>query len=89
MEIYEIEDLYERGKEHLLMQMYMHKDDVDFIETVRPNMKLRNNDGVKFKITTTRNHRCIIVLITKECICGGGFQLTCKHQQLSQTFVKG
>ena len=57
MEIYEIEDLYERGKEHLLMQMYMHKDDVDFIETVRPNMKLRNNDGVKFKITTTRNHR--------------------------------
>ena len=57
MEIYEIEDLYERRKEHLLMQMYMQKDDVDFVETVRPNMKLRNNDGVKFKITTTRNHR--------------------------------
>ena len=59
MEIYEIEDLYERQKEHLLMQMYMymHKDNVDFVETVRPNMKLRNNDGVKFKIATTRNHR--------------------------------
>ena len=39
------------------MQMYMQKDDVDLVETVRPNMKLRNNDGVKFKITTTRNHR--------------------------------
>ena len=33
MEIYEIEDLYERQKEHLLMQMYKHKDDADFIET--------------------------------------------------------
>ena len=55
MEIYEMEDLYERRK-HLLMQMYMHKEDVNFIETIRPNMKLHNNDGVKFKIMTTRNH---------------------------------
>ena len=35
----------------------MHKDDVDFVETVMLNMKLRNNDSIKFKITTTRNHR--------------------------------
>ena len=56
MEIYKIEDLYERQKEYLLMQMYMHKDDVDFIETVRSNMKLRNNDCAKFKIAKTRNH---------------------------------
>ena len=56
MEIYEIEDLYERRKEHLLMQMYMHKD----VETVKPNMKFRNNGGVKFKITTTRNHQVCI-----------------------------
>ena len=33
MEIYEIEDLYERRKEHLLMQMYMQKDDVAKYET--------------------------------------------------------
>ena len=38
------------------LKMQMQKGDVDFIETVRPNMKLYNNDGVKFKIVTTRNH---------------------------------
>ena len=63
----------------LLMQMYMHKDDVDFVETVRPNMKLRNNDGVKSKLRQPEIIGCIIVLITKECICGSGFQLLCKR----------
>ena len=38
------------------MQMSMHKDYGDRIETIRPKMKPRNNDGVKFKIMTTRDH---------------------------------
>ena len=61
---------------NLLMQMYMHKDDVDFAETVRPNMKLRNNcnDGVKFKIATTRNHRVYNILKrTEEAVRGGHY----------------
>ena len=47
-------------KEHLLMQMSMHKDYVDRIETIRPNMKPRNTDGVKFKIMTTSPYYHIV-----------------------------
>ena len=43
--------------EHVLMQMFWHKDDADSIETSRPNIIRRNHDRTKFKIKTTRNHR--------------------------------
>ena len=55
MSLYDIESLYNRRAEHLLMQMYCHKDDVDYIEQYRPTMRLRNHEGTKFKIKTTRN----------------------------------
>ena len=55
--LYEIDSLYSRLVEHLLMQMCWHKDDADYIETSRPNMILRNHDGTKLNIKTTRNHR--------------------------------
>ena len=42
--------------EHVLMQMCLHKDDADSIETRRPNIILRNHDGTQFKIKATRNH---------------------------------
>ena len=32
------------------MQMYWHKDDIDYIEQYRPTMRLRNHEGTKFKM---------------------------------------
>ena len=52
------EGMYQRTYvEHLLMQMFWHKDDADYIETSRPNMIPRNHDGTNFKIKNTKNHR--------------------------------
>ena len=39
------------------MLMYAHKDDSDYIDVTRPEMFLRNHEGVKFKISTTKNQR--------------------------------
>ena len=54
MDTYDIEN---RRKEHLLMQMYMPKDNPEYVECARPNVKLRDHDSTKFKIKTTRNQR--------------------------------
>ena len=40
MDTYDIENLSNRRKEHLLMQMYMHKDNLEYVECVRQNMTL-------------------------------------------------
>ena len=39
------------------MQMYVHRNDPDYIETRRPDRQLRNHGGIKFKIQTTKNQR--------------------------------
>ena len=57
MALYDIQNLHVRRKEHLLLQMFVNKDNVEYIDAYRPDMLLRNYNGTKFKIKTTRNHR--------------------------------
>ena len=54
---YDIEDLSKRRKEHLLMLMYEHQYNTDFLEENRPDMALRSHNVAKFKIKTTKIHR--------------------------------
>ena len=49
--------LHVRRKEHLLLQMFVSKDNVEYIDAYRLDMLLRNHNGTKFKIKTARNHR--------------------------------
>ena len=49
--------LYKRRKEHLLMNMFAQKGNVDYVATIRPDMLLRNHNGTKFKIKATRNQK--------------------------------
>ena len=39
------------------MQIYMHRNDPDYIETRRPDRRLCNHGGIEFKIQTTKNQR--------------------------------
>ena len=57
MREYDIEQLICRRKEHLLMNMHAQKNNPEYVDTVRPDMLLRNHDGTKFKIRITRNHK--------------------------------
>ena len=43
METYDIEELRKRRKEDLLMQMYVHRNDPDYIDT-RPGRQLCNHN---------------------------------------------
>ena len=49
--------LYKIRKEHLLMNMFAQKGNVDYVATIRPDMLLRNHNGTKFKIKATRNQK--------------------------------
>ena len=57
MREYDIEKLYNRRKEHLLMNMFAHKNNPEFEDMNRPDMLLRNHNGTKFKIRATRNQK--------------------------------
>ena len=52
---YDIQSLRTRRKEHLLMNMFVQKSNIDYVDTNRPDRLLRNHDGTKFKIKATRN----------------------------------
>ena len=54
MNIYGLESLSERRKHHHLVLMYRLKDDLEYFDTYRPNIGLRNNNKIKFKIKTTK-----------------------------------
>ena len=45
------------GPDLLYILLRVHRYLLCFCYVIVANMKLRKNDGVKFKITTTRNHR--------------------------------
>ena len=57
MRKYDVEKLYNRRKEHLLMNMFAHKNNPEFEDMNRPDMLLRNHNGTKFKIRATRNQK--------------------------------
>ena len=82
MRMYDIESLYIRRVERLLMQMYWHKNDAEYIDTARPDMRLRNHDGTKFKIKTTQNHM-VYTSIIGVYSSGNGFQFILKHRSKS------
>ena len=52
---YDIQSLRTRRKEHLLMNMFVQKNNIDYVDTNRPDRLLRNHNGTKFKIKATRN----------------------------------
>ena len=54
---YDIQNLRVRRKEHLLMNMFAHKNNSDYVDENRPDRQLRNHNGTKFKIKATRNRK--------------------------------
>ena len=56
--LYGLEDLGARRKKHHLSVMYRHSKNPYNLDSVRPEIKLRNNNKLKFKLKTTQltNH---------------------------------
>ena len=54
---YDVQKLHNQRKEHLLMNMFAHKINPEYVDMNRPDMLLRNHDGTKFKIRVTRNQK--------------------------------
>ena len=57
MREYDVQKLHNRRKEHLLMNMFAHQINPEYVDMNRPDMLLRNHDGTKFKIRVTRNQK--------------------------------
>ena len=57
MREYDVQHLRSRGNGHLLMNMFTHKNNPDYVDMNRPDRLLRNHDGTKFKIRATRNKK--------------------------------
>ena len=55
MREYDVQPLLHRRKEHLLMNMFAHKNNPEYVDKNRPDMLLRNHEGTKFKMRATRN----------------------------------
>ena len=42
---------------YLLMNMFAHKNNPEYVDMNRPDMLLRSHDGTKFKMRATRNQK--------------------------------
>ena len=54
---YDVQYLRIRRKEHLLMNMFIQKKHPEYVDMNRPDRLVRNHDGTKFKIRTTRTSK--------------------------------
>ena len=54
---YDVQHIHVKRKEHLIMNMFSHRNNPEYVDTDRPDRLLRNHDGTKFKIRATRNHQ--------------------------------
>ena len=57
MTSYDFEALKRRRGEHLLMHMFTLRNEHDYINDERPQMRLRNHGCTKFKMKTTKKQR--------------------------------
>ena len=57
MREYDIQHLQARRKEHLLLNMFVQKNNPEYVDLNRPDQLLRNHEGTKFKIRVTRNQK--------------------------------
>ena len=54
---YDVQHLHVRRKEHLIMNMFLQRNNPEYGDMNRPDRLLRNHDGTKFKIRATRNQK--------------------------------
>ena len=54
---YDVQKLYIRRKQHFLMNMFAQRTNLEYVDTKRSEMLLRNHNGTKFKIKATQNQK--------------------------------